>query len=38
MAKDEPVYGLKFSGKRYDCGNQYGFLEATIDLSLKNLL
>ncbi len=37
MAKDEPVYGLKFSGKRYDCGNQYGFLEATIDLSLKNL-
>ncbi len=37
MAKDEQVYGLKFSGKRYDCGNRYGFLEATIDLSLKNL-
>ncbi len=36
MAKDEPVYGFKFSGKRYDCGSQYGLIEATIDLSLKD--
>lgn len=36
MAQNEPVYGFKFSGKRYDCGNKPGMLEATIDFALKD--
>ena len=32
----QPVYGLLFEGKRYDCGNKLGFLEATLALALKN--
>lgn len=32
----EPVYSLRYSGKRYDCGSKEGFLEATIDLALAN--
>ena len=36
MAQNEPVYGFKFSGKRYDCGSKPGMLEATIDFALKD--
>lgn len=32
----EPVYSLRYTGKRYDCGSKEGFLEATIDLALAN--
>jgi UTP--glucose-1-phosphate uridylyltransferase len=32
----EPVYSLRYQGKRYDCGSKEGFLEATIDLALAN--
>lgn len=32
----EPVYCMRYSGKRYDCGSKEGFLEATIDLALAN--
>jgi len=32
----EPVYSLRYSGKRYDCGSKEGFLQATIDLALAN--
>ena len=32
----QPVYGYLFEGKRYDCGNKPGFLEATIALALKH--
>ena len=31
----QPVYGVLFEGRRYDCGEKYGFLEATINLALK---
>ncbi len=31
----QPVYGVLFEGKRYDCGDKFGFLEATINLALK---
>lgn len=31
----QPVYGYLFEGKRYDAGNKFGFLEATIALALK---
>jgi UTP--glucose-1-phosphate uridylyltransferase len=30
------VYGLRFKGKRYDCGNKLGFLKATVDFALKH--
>jgi len=32
---EEPVYGLLFDGRRYDCGDKWGFLEATVELALK---
>jgi len=31
-----PVYGLRFSGRRYDAGDKLGFLKATTELALKN--
>ena len=36
LLKKEPVYALRFSGKRYDCGNKLGYLEATIAYALKH--
>lgn len=32
---EEKVYGYIFDGKRYDAGDKFGFLKATIELSLK---
>ncbi len=34
LIKKRPVYGLKFDGKRYDCGSKMGFLKATVDSAL----
>lgn len=31
----EKVYGYLFEGKRYDAGDKFGFIKATIELSLK---
>ncbi len=31
----EKVYGFIFEGKRYDAGDKFGFIKATIELSLK---
>jgi UTP--glucose-1-phosphate uridylyltransferase len=36
LADQEPVYGFTFDGKRYDGGSKIGFLEATVELGLKN--
>jgi UTP--glucose-1-phosphate uridylyltransferase len=36
LLDSQPVYGYLFEGKRYDCGNKLGFLEATIALALKH--
>jgi UTP--glucose-1-phosphate uridylyltransferase len=36
LADHEPVYGFTFDGKRYDGGSKIGFLEATVELGLKN--
>lgn len=36
LAEVEPVYGYIFQGKRYDAGSKIGFLEATVELGLKN--
>ena len=36
LLKKRPVYGLRFQGKRYDCGSKIGFLKATVDFALKH--
>ncbi|TAL50733.1 UTP--glucose-1-phosphate uridylyltransferase GalU [Patescibacteria group bacterium] len=30
------LYGCKFAGTRYDCGNKLGFLKAQVELGLKH--
>ncbi len=32
---EEKVYGYIFEGERYDAGDKFGFIKATIELSLK---
>lgn len=36
LAQTRPVYGYKFRGKRYDAGDKLGFLQATVEIGLKN--
>jgi UTP--glucose-1-phosphate uridylyltransferase len=31
----QPVYGYLFEGKRYDAGDKFGFIKATIELAMK---
>jgi UTP--glucose-1-phosphate uridylyltransferase len=33
---DEKVLAYEFEGRRYDCGNKLGYLEATVELALKH--
>lgn len=33
---DQPIYGYKFSGKRFDCGSKAGFLKANIAFAFEN--
>ena len=33
---DEKVLAHQFEGRRYDCGNKLGYLEATVELALKH--
>lgn len=35
LAKQQPFYGFKFEGQRYDCGNKLGFIEANIAFALS---
>ncbi len=35
LLEDQPVYGYLFEGKRYDAGDKFGYLEATVGLALK---
>lgn len=30
-----PVYGMKFDGKRFDCGSKLGYLQATVAFALN---
>jgi UTP--glucose-1-phosphate uridylyltransferase len=32
----ERVLAYAFEGRRYDCGNKLGYLEATVDFALKH--
>ena len=38
MAKligEQPFHGLRYKGRRFDCGDKIGFLEAQIAFALK---
>jgi UTP--glucose-1-phosphate uridylyltransferase len=35
MLRKRPIYGLKFEGKRYDAGDKFGFLKATVEFALN---
>lgn len=35
LLKEENIFAYPFQGRRYDCGNQLGLLEATIAYALK---
>jgi UTP--glucose-1-phosphate uridylyltransferase len=32
----QPFHGFRFEGRRYDCGDKLGFLEATVALGLQH--
>lgn len=34
MLETTPTYGVRFEGRRFDCGNRRGFLEANIGMAL----
>jgi len=36
LLTDEPVLAYSFDGRRFDCGNKLGYLEATVELGLKH--
>jgi UTP--glucose-1-phosphate uridylyltransferase len=35
MIGQQPFHAVTFDGKRYDCGNKLGFVEATLALALE---
>ena len=35
MLEDGPFHGVRFEGRRFDCGNKIGFVEATLALALS---
>ena len=36
LLSEEALYALPFSGKRFDCGNKLGYLEATLEFALAH--
>ncbi|MEK6748539.1 MAG: UTP--glucose-1-phosphate uridylyltransferase GalU [Pseudomonadota bacterium] len=36
LLAEESVYSYQFEGKRYDCGNKLGYLQATVEYGLKH--
>ena len=36
LLTQEPVYAYEFEGKRYDCGDKLGYLQATVEYGLKH--
>ncbi|MEP1522707.1 MULTISPECIES: UTP--glucose-1-phosphate uridylyltransferase GalU [Rhodobacterales] len=34
IEQDNPVYGYRFKGQRFDCGSKSGFLQATVSFGL----
>jgi UTP--glucose-1-phosphate uridylyltransferase len=35
LLKEEKVFGYSFAGKRYDAGDKFGMLQATVEFALK---
>ncbi len=36
LLREESVYAYNFNGKRYDCGDKLGYLEANVELALAH--
>jgi UTP--glucose-1-phosphate uridylyltransferase len=36
LMREEAVYAHRFEGKRYDCGNKLGYLQATVEYALAH--
>jgi UTP--glucose-1-phosphate uridylyltransferase len=36
LRQHESVYAYRFAGKRFDCGNKLGYLQATVEFGLKH--
>ena len=36
LLNDEPIYAYEFEGKRYDCGDKLGYLEATVAYGMQH--
>jgi UTP--glucose-1-phosphate uridylyltransferase len=36
LLQHEPVYGYRFNGKRFDCGNKQGYLQASVEYALEH--
>jgi UTP-glucose-1-phosphate uridylyltransferase len=36
IEEGQAFHGLRFAGKRFDCGDKLGFLEATVALGLEH--
>jgi UTP--glucose-1-phosphate uridylyltransferase len=36
LLADERVWAYRFSGKRYDCGNKLGYLQASVEFALQH--
>ncbi|MCB1606177.1 MAG: UTP--glucose-1-phosphate uridylyltransferase GalU [Xanthomonadales bacterium] len=36
LIAEQPVHGYRFSGRRFDCGNKLGFVEATVAMAMED--
>lgn len=36
LLRSEPVFAYRYSGRRYDCGSKFGYLQATVAMGLKH--
>jgi UTP--glucose-1-phosphate uridylyltransferase len=36
LLQREPVYAYRFNGRRFDCGNKLGYLQATVEYALAH--
>ena len=36
LSETQAMYAYEFDGKRYDVGEKFGFLQATVEFALKN--
>ena len=35
LLRNQPIYGYRFEGRRFDAGDKLGFLEATVEFALR---